>query len=164
MADRTRLDAVRGQVDAGTAAALVRDLNHGLPSYVESERFYPYFHFTADCRVPTLVGKQRVSIACLVDGVNGLGATVDPFLTEERHVNSDHLLQTEITFTDAFSAARRTITHQLGRKLRMIAGFDVDLDALGMVYKRFWIVRSGETLVMVDSATGKLLPIGARAA
>ena len=52
----------------------------------------------------------------------------------------------------------------MGKKLRMIASFDISIVPRGMVHKRFWIVQSIEAKVMVDSTTGSLHPLKLKAA
>ena len=46
----------------------------------------------------------------------------------------------------------------------MIASFDVAMHSRGLVHKRFWIVETKDTRVMVDSTTGGLHPLAMRAA
>ena len=101
---------------------------------------------------------------CLVDAVNGLGATADSFELKKESVPGDSLLAAEIEPADANAIAHRTVTHRLGRKLRTIASFDVELQPRGLVHKRFWIVRTKAARVMVDSTNGGLHPLKMRAA
>ena len=79
-------------------------------------------------------------------------------VTDENH------LKPELSDGEAGKIAQRTVTHQLGKKLKMIAPFDVTLDMKGMVYRSFWIVRIGDSRIMVDSVTGSMHPVRASAA
>ena len=117
-----------------------------------------------DPSVPTLVGRKEVSLLCLVDAVNGLGATADSFELKKETVCGEHLLDADIEAGEAAAIAQRTVTHRLGRKLRTITSFDVSVKPRGLVHKRFWIVRTREARVMVDSTNGGLHPLKLRAA
>ena len=46
----------------------------------------------------------------------------------------------------------------------MIAPFDVSLEATGVIYRSFWIVRIGDVRIMLDSVTGSTHPLVASAA
>jgi hypothetical protein len=128
------------------------------------EVIYPYYCFDAHCSVPTLVGRKDISLICLVDAVNGLGATADNFALKTETVPAASLLSVALEPDTAIDIAQRTVTHRMGKKLRMIASFDVSIVPRGMVHKRFWIVQSSEARVMVDSTTGNLHPLKLRAA
>ena len=164
-----RVDLIRGQVDAATAAGIVGDLS-GQPDAadVECTRYYPYYRFAAECRLPTLFGAKRLTVDCLVDGVNALAATADRSAIERCMVARADLVSLEVDEAQARRAAVRTLSHRLGRKLRVIAPIDAELGAASLVYKRFWIVRAAgaraEVRVMVDSITGAVLPLLTRAA
>lgn len=125
---------------------------------------YPYYCFDASCSVPTLVGRKDISLICLVDAVNGLGATADSFEFKKETVPSEQLLPTEICSDAAAEIAQRTVTHRMGRKLRMITSFDVAIVPRGVVHKRFWIVQATDARIMVDSTTGNLHPLKLRVA
>ena len=158
---------IREQVDAATARQSAAELAGGSVVEVEGSVMYPYFRFTAECSVPTLIGKKHISVECLVDGVNGFGATADPVVADERTAGDEILMQSEIADDAAQRSAQRTITHQLGRKFRTIAAFDVALEPAGKLYKRFWIMRVGDSRIMADSVTGNMhalqdRPAGAR--
>ncbi len=105
-----------------------------------------------------------MSLICLVDAVNSLGATADGFELEKESVPRDSLLDAEIGAKDAAAVAHRTVIHRLGKKLRTIAAFDVDIRPRGLAHKRFWIVRTAGAHVMVDSTNGGLHPLKLRAA
>ncbi len=74
------------------------------------------------------------------------------------------VMPSKITASDARQTAQRTVTHRLGKQLKMIAPFDVQLEATGTVYKRFWIIRIGDGRIMADSVTGNMHPLSAAAA
>ncbi len=157
------LTVIREQVDSTTALRNVEVMTD-VPAVIEESVLYPYIGFTACCTVPTMIGKKKVSVTCLVDGVNGLGATADSFRTEEALAHDDVRLQSKITADDAQRTARRTVTHRLGKKLKMIAPFDVQLETTGIVYKRFWVIRIGDGRIMADSVTGNMHPLSVTAA
>jgi len=105
-----------------------------------------------------------MSVGCLVDGINGFGATADPFSTGHAFACDEIRLQPKITNDEARRIALRTVTHRLSRQLRMIAPFDVQLEAGGIIYKRFWIIKIGSGRIMTDSVTGNMHPLSASAA
>jgi hypothetical protein len=131
---------------------------------LEPEIIYPYYCFDANCSVPTLAGRKHVSLVCLVDAANGIGATADSFELKKETVPAARLLSVEIDTDKAAEIAQQTVTHRMGKNLRMIASFDVSVVPRGMVHKRFWIVQSSDARVMVDSTTGSLHPLKLRAA
>ena len=164
MADEKMLTVIREQVDASAALQSIHSVRGDVAGVVEQKLYYPYYRFKAGCKVPTMIGKQDVAVDCLVDGINGLGATADPFATDQLNVSNENHLKPEITNCEAVKIAHRTVTHQLGKKLKMIAPFDVTLEATGLVYRSFWIVRIGDSQIMVDSVTGGTHALSASAA
>jgi hypothetical protein len=164
VANKQLLDVIREQVDAASALRSIDTLAGAATASVERKMYYPYYCFTANCAVPTLFGRKTMTVNCLVDGVSGLGATSGAFSIDPATVPADALLQLAVSAREAESAARRTVSHQLGRKLRMIASFQVDIEPQSIVYKGFWIIRSQDTLVMVDSSSGCIHPLSSRAA
>lgn len=163
MVDGNILTVIREQFDAPAALQSIQAAGRNVAATVERKLVYPYYRFNASCRVPTLIGKQHLSVECLVDGINGLGATADPFSTDRLRVPEEVLLKPGISKDEAAKIAQRTVTHQLGRKLRMIAPFDVSLASTGIVYRSFWIVRIGGGRIMIDSVTGCTHPLSASA-
>jgi hypothetical protein len=163
MDSKKMLTVIREQVDGPTALQNVREITGGAGA-IEQKLAYPYFQFAASCSVPTMVGRQGVSVDCLVDGINGQGATADPLYTEQRVVPVEDCLQVGISIDDATRIAHRTVTHQLGRKMRMIAPFNVKLESTGIVHRFFWIVWTGDGRIMIDSVTGSMYPLSASAA
>ena len=164
MADEKMLTVIREQVDASAALQSIHAVRGDVAGVVEQKMMYPYYRFRASCKVPTIIGKQDVAVDCLVDGANGLGATADPFATDQVSVTDENHLQPELSNGEAVKIAQRTVTHQLGKKLKMIAPFDVTLEAKGMIYRSFWIVRVGDSRIMVDSVTGGMHSLSANAA
>ena len=158
------LNVIREQVDSGTALQNIAGMTDDVPVFVEGSVLYPYFAFSARCTIPTMIGRQAMSVDCLVDGINGLGATTDSFSTAQTLATDEVRLQTRITNEDAGRAAQRTVTHSLGKQLKMIAPFDVQLESAGTIYKRFWIIRIGNGRIMADSVTGNMHPLSAIAA
>ena len=88
----------------------------------------------------------------------------DPVVADERTENDEFVLQTEISANAAQRSAQRTVTHQLGRKFKTIAAFNVALVPAGKIYKRCWILRVGDSRIMADSVTGNMHQLNATAA
>ena len=164
MPDKEQVVVIRGALNATDALCVVASLTGDLDARVEKDVLYPYHCFDADCSIPTLAGRKRLTMICLVDAVNGLGATADNFELKSESVSAASRLETEIDAESADDIAHRTVTHRLGRKLRTITTFDVALKARGIIHKRFWIVRTSDARVMVDSTSGGLHPLKLRAA
>lgn len=158
------ISVIRQQVDAASALRRIDALAGAGTASIERKMYYPYYRFTANCAVPTLFGRKPMTVNCLVDGMSGLGATAGDFSIEATTVSADALLQLAVSAQEANRAAHRTVSHQLSRKLRMIASFRVDIEAQNIVYKGFWIIRSQDTLIMVDSSSGCIHPLSSRAA
>ena len=164
MAERETAVVIRGAITATDALCVVATLTGDVEARVETEMIYPYYCFDAKCTVPTMTGRKAVSMICLVDAVNSLGATADSFELKTEAISADQLIGIELEAAEAESIAMRTLTHRLGRKLRTITTFDVDLSPRGLVHKRFYIVRTADARVMVDSTNGGLHPLKLRAA
>ena len=164
MTDVHTLNVILENVDAATALQKIDALAGTATAHIERKMHYPYYRFTANCTVPTLFGKKAMTVHCLVDGVSGLGATASAYAIKTETVQADTVLQLDISAREAISAARRTVSHQLSRKLRMIASFQIDIEPRSLVYKGFWIIRTQDTLVMVDSSSGCIHPLNSRAA
>jgi hypothetical protein len=164
MTKERTLNVIRERVDSNTALRNAAGLTNGVPVFVEGSVLYPYFAFNARCTVATMAGSRSMSVDCLVDGINGLGATADSYSTGEVTACDDVQLQTKVAVDDAQRTAQRTVTHRLGKQLKMIAPFDVQLEAAGTIYKRFWIMRVGDGRIMADSVTGNMHSLNASAA
>jgi hypothetical protein len=162
--DRQALSVIQQQVDAAIALRSIDVLAGAATAHIERKMYYPYYRFTANCAVPTLFGKKALTVNCLVDGVNGLAATAGAYVNETVTVRADTLLKFDVSLQEAERTARRTVAHQLSRKLRMIASFQVKIEPQSIVYKGFWIIRTQDTLVMVDSLSGCIHPLSSRAA
>lgn len=147
---------IRESVDAEGARRIVESIAGAAPAAVERKMYYPYFRFAADGVVRTLFGSKPFAAHCLVDGCNGLGATTDPFEVDEVTVPASAMLGVRTEAAAAAAAARRFVTHNVGRRLRMLANFRVVLEPRGIVYKGFWVARCGGQAVLVDATTGSL--------
>ena len=79
MTEKTELVVVRTAFSATEAMCVVASLTGDFDARVNDEVIYPYHCYVADCSVPTMVGRKQVSMVCLVDAINGLGATADSF-------------------------------------------------------------------------------------
>jgi hypothetical protein len=155
---------VRGSFNATDALCVVASLTGEADARVEKEVIYPYYCFDAGCAAPAAAGRREVSIICLVDAVNGLGATADSFELEKALVKDSKIMELTIDEEHARRIAGRTVTHRLGRAFRTIADFEVKLRHRGLVHKRFWVVRSSEARLLVDSTTAGWLPLKLKAA
>ncbi len=158
------LTVIRGQIDAGAVLQDLADKATGVPVVLERSVLYPYSWFKARCRVPTIGGTKTITVDCLVDGINGHGMTADAFASDAIIDAGEKILCPIVNNDDAREIAQRTVTHGLGKKLKMIAPFDVCPEEQGTVYKRFWIVRMGAGRAMIDSVTGGMHPLRATAA
>jgi len=161
---RKQVVLIHGAFDATHALCVAASLTGDLDATVESDRLFPYFCYDASCRVPTLAGRRKVSLVCLVDAVNGLGSTADSFELENTSVPRGRVLETAIDENEAARIAERTVTHGLTRRARALTSFDVRLAPRGIVYKRFWIVRTSEARLLVDSTTAGWFPLKLEAA
>lgn len=164
MAKQKMLTVIREQVDSATALRRIEALTHDVSATIEQKLYYPYYGFTAHCTVRTMIGSKDLSVGCLVDGINGLGATADPFSTDEIAVSDETQLVSRISHDEARRAAHRYFTHSLSKKLKMIAPFDVRLESNGTLYRGFWIVALGNGRIMIDTVTGSMHPLSASAA
>jgi len=164
MTESGQVIVIRGAINATDAICVVASLTSDIEANLETEMIYPYYCFDVRCTVPTMTGRKAISMICLVDAVNGLGATADSFELKKETVSGQSLLDAAIDSDDAIGIAQRTVTHRLGRRLRTINSFDVDVRPRGLVHKRFWIVRTTGARIMVDSTNGSLHPLKLRAA
>jgi hypothetical protein len=164
MTEEAQAVMIRGAFNATDALCVVASLTGDLAARVERDVIYPYYCFDASCSIPTLAGRKPLSMVCLVDAVNGLGATADSFELGTERVPAAAIMATALAAGDAADIAIRTATHALGRKFRTIADFDVDLARRGLVHKRFWIVRTSEARLLVDSTTAGWYPLKLMAA
>jgi hypothetical protein len=164
MADAQALVTIRGAFNATDALCVVASLTADFEARVERDVLYPYYCFDAGCSIPTLAGRKPLSMLCLVDAVNGLGATADSFQLKNERVPAGRIMTTALDGDQAEDIALRTVTHSLSRKLRTIAEFDVDLHSRGLVYKRFWIVQTSDARLLVDSTTANWHPLKLEAA
>ena len=158
------LTVICGQFDSADALQRVESIAGDGSAEVEQQMFYPYFHLSARCSIPTIIGRKELTVDCLVDGINGSGATTDPFSTEQVAVPREIRLQPTCSHDEAVRVARRTLTHRLGKKMRMIAPFDVVLESTTLIYRGFWIVRVGTGRIMLDSVTGGMQSLRGSAA
>ena len=61
-----------------------------------------------------------------------------------------------------FSEYDQSIEYRIWKQT--IAAFDVALRPTGKIYKRFWIIRVGDSRIMADSVTGNMHQLSASAA
>lgn len=158
------LGVITGEVSAVDAVHLVAALSGSDDVYLETTQYFPYFSFAGVCTLPSLFGKRQTNVRCLVDAVNGHGATADPFNIAYETGQEMQAIQTEISVEEACAAAHRAITHSLSRNFRVIARFDPVFEAPDIVYKKFWIVGDGHVRALVDSTDGSIHPLRVQAA
>lgn len=163
-AEHEYIKVIAQELSPSVAASCLRTMTGDDAAEYQRRVYYPYHRFVADCRVPTLYGKESLSLNCLVDGVNGLGATADLFTVSKREVAAEDLLFMKVTNDEAHRAAYSLLIHQMSKRLKMIASFDICLAKRGIVYKAFWILKSRNVLFMVDSVTGGMHPLKSLAA
>ena len=164
MTDMNAIRVIRQKVDSNVALKHVESMSAGSPVVFERGVLYPYFAFKARCTVLTIVGRKKLSFNCVVDGINGHGATADAFDSESVRATDEMRLAAEVSEDAARQIARRAVTHRLSKRFRMIAPFDAQLRSADIVYKRFWIIRVDGFRFMVDSVTGSTCPVSAAAA
>lgn len=155
---------IRECVDANAALDLVMTVATGEQATIGQKMYYPYFQYNGRCSVPGLFGRRTAEITCLVDAVNGLGATAGRFDVDRRYLPINELIDVAISGEEAVRIAQRTATHRLTRRLRVIAAFELELEPKGIIHKGFWIVHSASATVMVDSVNGGLHPLNMCAA
>lgn len=155
---------IDGKVSAAEAVRQLAFLCDAVDLQLRRSFYYPYFTFRARVEVPTLIGKQTRHLHCLVDAVNGRGATADAFVTVSRAIPLRDRLVPAIEKADAKDIAQRTVTHHLGKALRMIASFDVVLENEAIVWKRFWVVGNEVFSMLVDSSNAAMYPLCERVA
>lgn len=126
--------------------------------------WYPYYRFAIECEVPTLFGRKRVSMTCLVDGINDIAATADPDSRAVRSEPVDDRLAPKITPGMALRTAKRYMFHHLARHSRSIANFDTSVKPCGIYYREFRIADGGEHDLLVDCLTGSVYPLDRRCA
>ncbi len=164
MTHYAQIALIAGTVNAVEALDTVADVTGEKNLTIESDVIYPYYAYQSTCLVKTLVGQKELSLVCLVDAVNGLGVTADKYEVQKETCVPEKLLDVSIDDVTATGVARQTVIHRLGKQLKTIDRFDVNCELKGIIYKRFWIVRAGESRFLVDSATAGWYPLQMRAA
>lgn len=149
------VDVVAGHFDRVAAARAVGRVAQA-EAHVERCVYYPYHWYRVAGSAPSWLGRRKVALGCLVDARSGVARTADEFDVEKSVVPVGDLMQPNKDSVTAEREAQRYVSHALGRNLRTIANFDIELDHCGVVYKAFWILRCGETRVLLDSASGEL--------
>ena len=159
-----KLAVIRTAVSETDAIRLVAALSGSSDVYVETTQYFPYFSFAGRCTLPGLFGKRQTDVRCLIDAVNGHGATAGRFDVDHEVLVDSSKIAVKLTAAEATAAAQRIVTHSLGRNLRVIARFEPVFDAATLVYKKFWIVGDGQIRALVDSVDGSMHPLRVRAA
>ena len=156
MPERESFEVIDAHIDAGAAQQIVATLDPQAGARVRQCVYYPYYRFVVECSVASLFTKYDIVTQCLVDGSRGIAATTDPFETRTQSILVAEVLTTRVSDNEAERQARRFMSHALGRKSRSIADFSVKISGNGIVYKGFWLARSGTHSLIVDSVTGHL--------
>lgn len=164
MAENQTVAVIQEQIDAAAALDIAGRLNGDESTMLEHKLYYPYFRFDAACSVPILFGRKDTTVTCLVDGINNICATADPFTIHSSAVPVASVLQIAVTVDEATRAARRYLLHHLSRRLRVISAFDLEPKLSGSVYKAFWIAASRRDRIIIDTITGLTHPIRKNAA
>ncbi len=159
MDDRRKLALIRAEIGAEEAMSTVASIAGITDVAVDRQIYYPYHWYRAAGSAPGIFGRRPVSLSCLVDACNGIVSTADPFALDQATVSGAVLIAARQEARDAALAARRYVTYALGRGLRTVANFNVDLDHCGVVHKPFWVLRGGESRVLLDGVTGRLHPL-----
>ena len=159
MHDERVVALIRAEIGAGEAMSTVASVAGVTDVAVDRQIYYPYHWYRAAGSAPGLFGRRPVSLSCLVDACNGVVSTADSFTLDEVTVSGAVLVSARQDAGEAGLAARRYVTHALGRGLRTVANFNVDLDHRGVVYKSFWALRCGDSRVLLDGVTGRLHPL-----
>jgi hypothetical protein len=150
---------IRGCVDASEAAGISIASSAGIEAPPPRPIFYPYYWFLFRETVETLLGASSIRISCLVDGRTGLSATSDPFEIELRRVGGGDVLDYSVPEDDALERARRFVRHspRAARRRALASSRREEVDR-SLVYKPFWVVRSGAdapaSSLLVDGVTG----------
>lgn len=160
----SKLAVIRTAVSETDAISLVAALSGSSDVQVETTQYFPYFSFAGRCTLPGLFRKRQTEVRCLIDAVNGHGATADRFDVDHEMLVDSSTIAVNLSAAEATEAAQRVVTHSLGRNLRVIARFKPEFDAAKLVYKKFWIVGNGQIRALVDSADGSMHPLRVRAA
>jgi hypothetical protein len=122
---------------------------------------YPYYWYRAQGSAPGLFGRRSLTLDCLVDARSGIASTTDRFTIEERRPADSVQLAPDRSADIARAAAQRCLAHSLGRRLRTIADFQLNLDDRGLVYKTYWVVDCAGEDLLVDSGNGAFHPLQA---
>ncbi len=160
----SKLAVIKGEVSDTDAIRMVAALSGSNDVRAESTQYFPYFSFAGACTLPRLFRSRQVHVRCLIDAVTGHGATADPFEISYEEQQEMNTIAVKISAQAAGVSAQRTLTHTLGRNLRVIARFDPVFDVATLVYKKFWVVGDGHVRAMVDSADGSMHPLRVHAA
>ena len=154
------IGVMRESLDRYAACSLVCRLADG-PAEIERRIYYPYFRFGISGLLRWLFGRRTLQTRCLVDARTGRASTADSLSLERRAAIEEDRLRGVTAPDEARRLARRYATHALGRGLRVLGNLHIDVDGGELVYRPFWIVRSGSTRVLVDAVTGELHPLAA---
>ena len=119
-----------------------------------SKSYYPYYLFQANYQVPILFLQKQLSVNCMIDALNGQAATTDSFQVFETEVTHEDVLANCINKKQAKKYGKRYIINHLGRSLKCIANFDVNMCFKNIVYKSFWVFEGNGCSLMIDSVTG----------
>lgn len=142
---------VDGSLDADGAATAA-----GVPplSIAHSQKVYaPHYWFAASGTSPTLFGRRRFAVDCLVDALSGLAATADPFEVSKQTVDG-LVLRISVSERDAERAAKRRTLTNLAREFKTLADFGIELETRGLIYKPCWVLQHADERLLVDALTG----------
>lgn len=154
MSEKKSIAVIGEQLDAAAAVDIARAELGEHSILLERKFYYPYYRFEAICRAPLPFGRRILNISCLVDGINNVGATADPFEARCTVVPTESVLAFGVSMDEAAHTARRYLMHHLARRLRVISNFGIEVGNPHAVYKAFRLARSRSSLIVIDSTTG----------
>ena len=162
MADAASVALLRAGLDAAEARQALTRIAGADDFELQQTVYYPYHWYRASGSAPRLLGRRALVVDCLVDACTGVASTADRFAPEPAAVPADAVIEAKRPARGTEPAARRYVTHALGRGARALADFGVRLEHAGVVHKALWIFAASGLRVLVDSTTGGIHPLGGR--
>lgn len=161
MNSTNRVSVIREQVSAAEAIEIAAAAGDMSGVRDATCIHYPYYWYQAHGSAPGLFGRRSLALDCLVDARSGIASTTDRFTTEQRRLADSVQMACRHSADDARDAAQRCLAYSLGRRLRTIADFQLNLDDRGLVYKTYWVVDCAGEDLLVDSGNGAFHPLQA---
>ena len=156
MTELTPVTVIRERLGDADAMRAVADVVGSAKVAIERRLYYPFHWYRVSGSAPALFARRPLTLECLVDARIGQASTADPFAVVRDTVPAGALLPPERDSQDAEREARRYASHALGRGLRTIASFELELEHRGVVHKAFWLMRCDGHGVLLDTTNGEL--------